>query len=128
MSALAVEHLRIRMAELHQSLRGAVDRQARAAAALTRPDLTPFCVTDEQVGALLDRVDAFAEAMTEPLSPPRGDPESEQHLRRLAASRGVTLPLDALATRFGLSRVEQDVLLLVAAPELDAGYERVYAY
>lgn len=128
MSALAVEHLRVRLAELHQALRVAVDRQTRTAAALTRPDLTPFCVTDEQVGALLDRVDSFTEAMTEPVSPPRADAESEQHLRRLAASRGVTLPLDALATRFTLSRVEQDALLLVAAPELDAGYERVYAY
>ncbi|MEV4145765.1 ATP-binding protein [Amycolatopsis sp. NPDC049691] len=128
MSALAVEHLRARLAELHQALRIAVAAQARAAAALTRPDLTPFCVTDEQVAALLDRVDAFTEAMTEPPSPARADPESEQQLRRLAASRGVTLPLDALATRYGLSRVEQDALLLVAAPELDPGYERVYAY
>jgi len=127
-SALAVEHLRARLAELHQALRIAVAAQARAAAALTRPDLTPFCVTDEQVAALLDRVDAFTEAMTEPPSPARADPESEQQLRRLAAARGVTLPLDALATRYGLSRVEQDALLLVAAPELDPGYERVYAY
>ncbi|MFJ9779535.1 ATP-binding protein [Amycolatopsis sp. NPDC101161] len=128
MSAVAVEHLRVRWAELHQALRVAVAAQARAAAALTRPDLTPFCVTDEQVDALLDRVDAFTEAMTEPASPARADPESEQQLRRLAAARGVTLPLDALATRYGLSRVEQDALLLVAAPELDPGYERVYAY
>ncbi|GLY40039.1 ATPase [Amycolatopsis sp. NBRC 101858] len=128
MSGLAVEHLRVRLAELHQALRVAVARQAEAAALLTRPDLTPFCVTDEQVDALLDRVDAFTEAMTEPPSGPSPDPESEQHLRRLAAARGVTLPLDALATRYGLSRVEQDALLLVAAPELDPGYERVYAY
>src|SRR5215475_2696206 len=128
MSGLAVEHLRLRLAELHLALRVAVERQAAAAALLTRPDLTPFCVTDEQVGALLDRVDAVTEAMTEPPEPPRPDPESEQHLRRLAAARGVTLPLDALATRFGLTRAEQDALLLVAAPELDAGYERIYAY
>jgi hypothetical protein len=73
-------------------------------------------------------VDAFTEAMTESPSAPRPDPESEQHLRRLAAARGVTLPLDALATRYGLTRAEQDALLLVAAPELDPGYERVYAY
>ncbi|VVJ18067.1 ATPase [Amycolatopsis camponoti] len=128
MSGLAVEHLRVRLAELHQALRVAVAHQSAAAAVLTRPDLTPFCVTDEQVDTLLDRVDAFTEAMTEPPSAPRPDPESEQHLRRLAAARGVTLPLDALATRYGLSRVEQDALLLVAAPELDPGYERVYAY
>jgi hypothetical protein len=128
MSALAVEHLRVRLAELHQALRVAVDRQAQEAALLARPDLTPFCVTDEQVGALLARVDAFTEAMTEPPEEPRPAPDSEQHLRRLAASRGVTLPLDALATRFGLTRLEQDALLLVAAPELDAGYERIYAY
>ncbi|SEF19844.1 ATPase family associated with various cellular activities (AAA) [Amycolatopsis pretoriensis] len=128
MSGLAVEHLRARMAELHRALRIAVAAQSEAAAALTRPDLTPFCVTDDQVDALLDRVDAFTEAMTEPPSPVRADPESEQQLRRLAAARGVTLPLDALATRYGLSRAEQDALLLVAAPELDPGYERVYAY
>ncbi len=128
MAGLAVEHLRVRLADLHQALRVAVERQAREAAALTRPDLTPFCVTDEQVAALLQRVDAFTEAMTEPQAPPPQDRESEQHLRRLAAARGVTLPLDALAARFGLDRREQDALLLVAAPELDAGYERIYAY
>jgi hypothetical protein len=128
MSGLAVEHLRIRLADLHQALRSAVDRQAQAAALLTRPDLTPFCVTDDQVGALLDRVDTFTEAMTEPPAPPRPAPESEQHLRRLAAARGVALPLDTLAMRFGLSRQEQDALLMVAGPELDAGYERIYAY
>src|SRR3954454_5875371 len=95
MSGLAVEHLRVRLAELHQALRLAVARQSEAAALLTRPDLTPFCVTDEQVDAFLARVDASAEAMTEPPSAPHPDPESEQHLRRLAAARGVTLPLDA---------------------------------
>src|SRR3954454_14117868 len=116
------------MAEVHQALRVAVDRQTQAAALLARRDLTPFCVTDEQVGLLLDQVGGFTEGMTEPPAPPRSDPESEQHLRRLAASRGVTLPLDALATRFGLSSQEQDALLLVAAPELDPGYERIYAY
>lgn len=126
--SLAFEHLRLRLAELHQALRVAVDRQQRVAAELSRPDLTPFCVTDEQVTAMLGRVDAFTEAMTEPPEPHRPDSESEQHLRRLAAARGGTLPLDALATRFGLTRPEQDALLLVAAPELDPAYERIFAY
>ena len=128
MNLLAVEHLRIRLADLHLALRAAVDRQAAQAALLTRPDLAPFCVTDDQVGALLDQVDAFAEAMSDPPEAERTDRRAEQELRRLAASRGVTLPLDALATRFGLTRAEQDALLLVAAPELEPGYERIYAY
>ncbi|MFD5391591.1 ATP-binding protein, partial [Streptomyces sp. NPDC127074] len=45
-----------------------------------------------------------------------------------APAAATTLPLDALATRFGLTRAEQDALLLAAAPELDCGYERIYAY
>ncbi|GII84253.1 ATPase AAA [Sphaerisporangium siamense] len=124
----ALEHLRIRLECLHEALREAVGRQARAAALLTRPDLTPFCVTDEQVGVLLDEVDAFAAAMTAPGPPPEQEPDAERDLRRRAAAEGVTLPLDALATRFGLTRADQDALVLVAAPELDRAYERIYAY
>ncbi|GHH66631.1 ATPase AAA [Streptosporangium violaceochromogenes] len=124
----AAEHLRIRLEVLHQALRDAVDHQTRAAAMLTRPDLTPFCVTDEQVGALLGQVDAFTAAMAEPVPRPGPEPEAERNLRREAAAQGVTLPLDALAARFGLTRADQDALVLVAAPELDRAYERIYAY
>ena len=128
MSEPAVEHLRLRMASVHLCLRAAVERQARLAASLTRPDLTPYCVTDEQVGVLLDEVGSFTEAMAAPdvLRPLETD--AERNLRREAAAQGVTLPLDALATRFGLTREDQDALLLVAAPELDPGYGRIYAY
>jgi hypothetical protein len=128
MSELAVEHLRIRLGGVHQALRVAVERQAQVAALLTRPDLTSFCVTDEQVGVLLDEVDTFAETMAAPSDPMLPELDAERDLRRQAAAQGVTLPLDALATRFGLSRDDQDALLLVAAPELDRGYERIYAY
>lgn len=128
----AVEHLRIRLADLHRALHAAVERQARIAARLTRPDLTPYCVTDEQVGVLLDEVhgltEAMASAMAEPYAPACLEPEVERLLRRRVSAEGGTLPLDALAARFGLSRAEQDMLLLVAAPELDRGYERIYAY
>lgn len=124
----AVEHLRIRLADLHRALRAAVERQARIAARLTRPDLTPYCVTDEQVGVLLDEVHDLTGAMAGPYAPARPEPEAERLLRRRASAEGATLPLDALATRFGLTRADQDALLLVAAPELDRGYERIYAY
>ncbi|MEV4319041.1 ATP-binding protein [Actinocrispum sp. NPDC049592] len=124
----AVEHLRIRMAALHEALRAAVERQARIAAQLTRPDLVPYCVTDEQVSVLLEQVDAFTAAMTAPNVVVEREVEAERELRRAASAQGETLPLDALATRFGLSRADQDALLLVAAPELDRAYERIYAY
>lgn len=124
----AVEHLRIRLADVHRALRAAVERQARIAARLTRPDLTPYCVTDEQVGVLLDEVHDLTETMAGPYAPARAEPEAERLLRRRASAEGGTLPLDALATRFGLTRADQDALLLVAAPELDRGYERIYAY
>src|SRR5262249_31661816 len=51
------------------------------------------------------------------LEPLRPGPESGQYLRRLAAARGVALPLDALATRFGLARAAQDALLRRALRE-----------
>lgn len=124
----AVEHLRLRLADTHRALHAAVERQARLAARLTRPDLTPYCVTDEQVDVLLDEVHAFTDTMAERHAPSSPEPEAERDLRRRASAEGVTLPLDALATRFGLTRAEQDALLLVAAPELDRGYERIYAY
>ncbi|MFD7816106.1 ATP-binding protein [Streptomyces sp. NPDC059785] len=124
----AVEHLRIRLGDLHGALRAAVERQARIAARLTRPDLTPYCVTDEQVGVLLEEVHGLTASMTQPYAPSGSEPEAERQLRRRASAEGSTLPLDALATRFGLTRADQDALLLVAAPELDRGYERIYAY
>ncbi|MES4903523.1 MULTISPECIES: ATP-binding protein [unclassified Streptomyces] len=124
----AVEHLRIRLAGLHRALRAAVERQAGLAARLTRPDLTPYCVTDEQVDVLLGEVQAFTDTMAEPYLPRPTEPEAERDLRRRASAEGTTLPLDALATRFGLTRPEQDALLLAAAVELDRGYERIYAY
>ncbi|MER6140623.1 ATP-binding protein [Streptomyces sparsogenes] len=124
----AVEHLRIRLAGLHRALGAAVERQARLAARLTRPDLTPYCVTDEQVEVLLGEVHTFTDTMAEPYAPRRAEPDAERDLRRRASAQGTTLPLDALATRFGLTRAEQDALLLAAAVELDRGYERIYAY
>ncbi|CAL9316647.1 AAA family ATPase [Streptomyces sp. SudanB25_2051] len=124
----ALDHLRIRLAGIHRALRAAVVRQARLAARLSRPDLTPYCVTDEQVEVLLGEVGAAADALTSPCLPRHREPEAEQRLRRRAAADGVRLPLDALAAAYGLTRAEQDVLLLAAAPELDRGYERIYAY
>ncbi|MGN9908578.1 ATP-binding protein [Phytohabitans sp. LJ34] len=125
---LALAHLRLRLRAPHHALRAAAGRQAALAARLTRPDLTPFCVTDEQAALLLERVESWS-APTEPSTvDDSAELAAERDLRRDAAAAGITLPLDDLAARCGLDRVEQDALLLVAGPELDPAYERVYAY
>ena len=136
-AALAVGHLGVRLRPLNRALREAVARQAAEAAQLDRPDLTPYCITDEQVGQLVDRVDGLLG------EPARGGSAGggltgtrltgaervvEAELRERAAAARLTLPLDELAGQAGLTPEEQAALLLCAAPELDSAYERIFAY
>ncbi|MBG0562869.1 ATP-binding protein [Actinoplanes aureus] len=129
-ASLALAHLRLRLAPLQRALRAAAERRTERNARLTRPDLTPFCVTDEQVAALLD--DVAASLVPDPgdggAAPTAIEGEQERELRRLASAAGLPLPLDELAARLRLRRAEQDVLTLIAMPDLDAGYERIFAY
>jgi ATPase family associated with various cellular activities (AAA) len=129
---LAAGHLGVRMQPLHRALRRAVERQASESARLERPDLTPFCVTDEQVRRLLERTaGAPAPDGAGPVAPaPMTDAEQavERQLRDRAAADGHTLPLDELAGRLGIGPAEQEALLLCVAPELDRAYERIFAY
>ena len=110
----------------------AVDRQTAQNARLTRPDLTPFCVSAQEAELLLERTAAGLDELGGP--PPAGavladgNVAAERALRRAAAAAGAALPLDDLARRFRLDRTEQDALLLALAPELDRGWERAYAY
>ncbi|MDP9793179.1 hypothetical protein J2S43_001691 [Catenuloplanes nepalensis] len=119
----AREHLRLRMRPVQRALAAAADRQTARAARLVRPDLTPFCVTDEQVGLLFARL--AEDLPPEPTSLDDDEREAERELRRRA---GGVLPLDALAVRFRLSPTAVDALLLVTAVELDSAYERIFAY
>jgi hypothetical protein len=126
---LAIRHLLIRLRPVNRALRAAVERQAAEASGLDRPDLIPYCITDEQVAALLDRLDALPlphGAGALPLTP--AEQAAELQLREQACAAGVALPLDDLAGRLGLTEPEQQALLLCAAPELDRAYERVIAY
>ena len=126
---LAIRHLLIRLRPLNRALRAAVERQAAVAAQLDRPDLVPYCITDEQVAALLDHLDM--PSLPGGVSPARQsqrEQAAEQELRAEAAAAGVVLPLDELTVRLGLTGEEQQALLLCAAPEFDRAYERVIAY
>jgi len=124
---LAIAHLRLRMLVINRSLRLAVTARAAQSAGLDQPDLARMCVTDRQVAVLLDQVDALAKADPAAVSRP-AEVAGERELRQMAAEAAVMLPVDQLTARFDLGREEQDALLLVAAPELDPAYERIYAY
>ena len=125
---LAIRHLLIRLRPVNRALRAAVERQAAVAAQLDRPDLVPYCITDEQVAILLDRLDALSlPDCVSPLLTPEEE-AAERQVREEASAAGVLLPLDELAGRLGLTDDEQRALLLCAAPELDRAYERVIAY
>lgn len=128
---LAVEHLMLRLRPLNRALRAAVERQAAEAARLDRLDLIPYCVTDEQVGWLLDRVDALSRpdaGEATPVAAADEDGVAESELRTRADAASLALPLDQLARHVELTPEEQDALLLCVAPELDRAYERIYAY
>src|SRR6266702_3574849 len=85
-AALAIAHLEVRLRPLNRALRAAVARQAAVAARLDRPDLTPYCITDEQVGQLLDHVEPL---LGEPAAPgPAGLPVTEAERAAEAALRG----------------------------------------
>jgi ATPase family associated with various cellular activities (AAA) len=130
MPELAITHLRLRLRPLNRALRAAVERQAAEAARLERPDLTPLYVADDQARALLDRVEApdRPAAADPPWRPTDREVAAEAELRRQAAAAGTTLPLDVLAADLRLTPFELEAILLCAAPETDAAYERVYAY
>ena len=88
---LAIRHLLIRLRPLNRALRLAVERQAAVAAQLDRPDLVPYCITDEQVTALLDHLDALplpdGVGMAS-LTPP--EQAAERQVREEALAAGVT--------------------------------------
>jgi hypothetical protein len=125
---LAITHLRLRLLAINGGLRLAVAATAARNAKLDRPELARVCVTDRQVAVLLDQVDELAGPVISGDAAGPADVPGERELRQAAARAGERLPLDELAARFELDRDAQDALLLVGAPEVDPGYERIFAY
>ena len=127
---LAARHLALCLRPLSRVLRHAVEKQARSASQLLRPDVTALCVTDEQVVQLLAQIDAGT------MSAPESDDwvfreeehVADQQLRAAAAELKTRLPLDQLREQVGISLDELHMLLVCVAPEIERAYERVYAY
>ncbi len=128
---LAISHLKLRLHGIHRVLDAAVRAQIDHAARLVRADLTPICITEDEALHLLDDAERFvldAGAAPWQLEDAVPDAEAEAELRAQGQDAGIVLPLDGLAGRFDLSAVEQFAVLLCAAPDLDRGYERIYAF
>ncbi|MGI9304375.1 MAG: ATP-binding protein [Gammaproteobacteria bacterium] len=99
--------------------------------------LAPFYISEEEIETLLDKV--VGSPVWAGVSLP---PEVQKNLQtaldakaaetgeRVAESKrqGVDLRLLTLADAFALSPFDLDVILICLAPELDRGYERLYAY
>jgi hypothetical protein len=127
----AIKQLLLRLRPLNRALRAAVEHQGQVAARLFHPDVTPLCVTEEQVQTLLDDVDQlFVERESQSSSAVLTAEEAvaEEQLRATCLASGITLPLDRVTEALELSRFEVDAILLCAAVELDRSYERIFAY
>jgi hypothetical protein len=126
-----LEHLLLRIRPLNRALRAAVVRQGQLAARLFRPDVTPLCVTEEQVKTLLGDVNELMKGEVAIGMPALLTPEEEAAEEALRAGAGEShspLPLDRLTQALRLTPFEQEAVLLCAAVELDRSYERIYAY
>jgi AAA+ superfamily predicted ATPase len=101
------------------------------------PQFSGLVISDEEIDRILSR----------PVRPVPGglseESAEERHLlgeelrdlERLIAVRvsssekqGIDLPVRRIASDFGLARLEIDFLLICLAPEVDARYEKLYAY
>src|SRR5690349_716566 len=108
-------------------------RQARGEAG----ELAAFYIPDAEVDELLDKAIGAPVWADVPL-PAELTAAVQARLDQLALdiaehvgeslSRGVPLRLVALAGLFDLTAIDLDMVLLCLAPELDRGYERLYAY
>jgi ATPase family associated with various cellular activities (AAA) len=128
---LAVAHLRLRLLELHPLLDAAVREQAVHVASMERQDLRAICITEGEALRLIEdarRVLAAPDAAAARRAAVTAASAPEAELRRTAAAAGVALPLDRLAAALAMTEFEQIAVLLCAAPELDRGFERIYAF
>lgn len=134
----SLEHILAEMRRLDLMLRRAVliSRQSRTGD--TPEEFRGLVISEQNVDHLLDNVDFLgdvwklddavaksAETIDEELSKRQAEIRSRMEA---SAETGEKLALQHLATCFGLSPAEVDILLIAIGPELDTRYETLYAY
>ena len=135
MYVTSLEHILAELERLDLLLRIQVwrARQVRGEAG----DLAAFYIPEAEADEFLDKTLGMPVWAGVPLPPElretaqaRLDELSAEADRHTAESlaRGIPLRLAELGAMFGLTEFDLDVILLCLAPELDRGYERLYAY
>jgi hypothetical protein len=127
---LASAELRVRFGALLRGVRAAVARRADRTAALARPDVRHLAITEQHALVLLHEAERFARAGRRygpGAALGREDVERLGVLETQAALAGLRLPGRMLRAQ-GLDELDLEVLLLVAAPGVDAAFAGLYAY
>src|SRR6476646_4500222 len=96
----------------------------RASYQLSLDEFRGLYISDEQVNQLINRAvnyDGPSSAIDELT-------DKAESLRADANSHDDASPWHRLVTEFALSSIEQDILLLAVAPEIDLKYETLFAY
>ncbi|MGI5154078.1 ATP-binding protein [Microbispora sp. CA-102843] len=135
MYSTSLQHILAELERLDLLLRIQVwrARQARGEAG----DLAAFYIPEAEADEFFDKALGAPVWASFPL-PPEQREAAQAKLDQLAAevgrhaaeslAQGIPLRLVKLGRMFGLTEFDLDVILLCLAPELDRGYERLYAY
>ena len=119
-----LEHLTAELQRLDLLLHREILR-LRATYQLSLDEFRGLYISDEQVNSLIDQSLGYEGVLStlDELTQ-RAEALHEANAERLPNG----LPWQRLAAEFGLTPIEQDVLLLAVAPEIDLKYETLYAY
>ncbi len=131
LKTLASKHLQLHMRKINRKMQAAVSEQKKIASALRRHDVTPLCVSNEQVSQLLQQVNSelcFLPEKTSACALSQEECLFEERLRERADKEGLVLPLDAMAHQLKLTEFEKAAVLVCLAPELHRSYGRIFAY
>jgi ATPase family associated with various cellular activities (AAA) len=134
----SLEHLAAELARLDVLLRRELMIVRDSTPEGQPDDLRGLVITETEMDALAGQPDYFGERWRrqERLAPALGALDAREAALRTDIAERVALSHDArvplalprLAHRFGLSTREIDLLLIAIAPEVEVGYETLYAY
>lgn len=129
-ASLANEQTRLGLSALLRGIRAAVERRTVRTAALAAGEFTRLAITERHVSGVLDDAESLA-TDGRPYGPgaafDQAETEALARLARHADAAGVLLPRQALIGR-GLDDLDQQILLLAAAPLIDPSFGTLYGY